>query len=120
VNRVFITLAALLLVSPAMLHAVDYPCTTAEPQKTGWPLTEEDKQYVLKPEHERRPGAEQKKHLPAMWPVTPSAGYWGGTSWLNMHAKLVKEAEASKGPIDVLLVGDSITMQWGAARTWRC
>jgi hypothetical protein len=32
-----------------------------------------------------------------------------------MHAKLVKDAEASKGPIDVLLVGDSITMQWGAA-----
>ncbi|MBM3888160.1 MAG: hypothetical protein FJ388_03440, partial [Verrucomicrobia bacterium] len=114
-NRIFITLTALLLVSPTTLRALDYPHTTAEPQKSGWPLTEEEKQYVLKPEHERRPGAENKKHLPAMWPVTPSAGYWGGSSWLDMHAKLVKDAEASKGPIDVLLVGDSITMQWGAA-----
>jgi lysophospholipase L1-like esterase len=52
-----------------------------------------------------------------MWPVVPSAGFWGGTSWLDTHANLVKVAQASKGLIDVLLVGDSITMQWGAAWT---
>ena len=86
-----------------------------DPQKVGWPLTDAEKQYVLKPEHERRPGREINKHLPAMWPVTPSAGHWGGTSWLDTHAKLVKTAQASQGPIDILLVGDSITMQWGAA-----
>ena len=88
---------------------------TEEPQKTGWPLTEDEKQYVLKAEHERRPGREQNKHMPELWPVVPSAGYWGGTAWLDMHAKLVKDAEDAKGAIDVLLVGDSITMQWGAA-----
>jgi hypothetical protein len=98
-------------------HALDYPYATGEPQKTGWPLTDEEKAYVLKPEHERRPGSEAHKHLPTMWPVTPSAGNWGGTSWLDMHAKLVKDAQAARGPIDVLLVGDSITMQWGAAWT---
>jgi platelet-activating factor acetylhydrolase IB subunit beta/gamma len=108
-------LTAMLLMRLPVAHALDYPCTTVEPQKTGWPLTEEEKKYVLLPEHDRRPGREQNKHLPAMWPVTPSAGHWGGTSWLDFHAGLVKTVEASKGPIDVLLVGDSITQQWGAA-----
>jgi len=111
-------LVALVLALPAVFttaRALDYPYTSAEPQKSGWPLTDEEKAYVMKPEHERRPGGEAHKHLPALWPVVPSAGNWGGTSWLDMHAKLVKDAEASKGPIDVLLVGDSITMQWGAA-----
>jgi len=99
------------------LLALDYPHITAEPQKTGWPLTEEERKYVLLPEHERRPGREINQHKPELWPVVPSAGFWGGTSWLDTHANLVKVAQASKGPIDVLLVGDSITMQWGAAWT---
>ncbi len=88
-----------------------------EPQKTGWPLSAAEKQYVLKPEFERRPGRESNQHMPALWPVVPAAGFWGGTSWLDMHAKLVQDVEARKGPVDVLLVGDSITMQWGAAWT---
>lgn len=96
-------------------QAVDYPLETAEPQKTGWPLTAEERAYVLKPEHERRPGAEQQKHLPKLWPVVPNAGYFGGTSWLDIHAKLVETTQANRGPIDVLLVGDSITQQWGEA-----
>ena len=106
---------AVILCAP--MFAFEYQYVTAEPQKTGWPLTDDERAYVLKPEFERRPGAEQKKHLPAMWPVVPSAGNWGGTSWLDTHTKLVKETESKKGPIDVLLVGDSITMQWGAAWT---
>ncbi len=113
-------LVALVLALPAVFstaRALDYPYKSAEPQKSGWPLTDEEKTYVMKAEYERRPGSEMQKHLPALWPVVPSAGNWGGTSWLDMHAKLVKDAEASKGPIDVLLVGDSITMQWGAAWT---
>ena len=104
-----------LLLPLANALALDYACVTAEPQKCGWPLTDEEKTYVMKPEYERRPGREANKHLPQLWPSVPSAGNWGGTSWLDMHAKLVKDAAASKGPIDVLLVGDSITMQWGAA-----
>ena len=95
--------------------AIDYPYETAEPQKTGWPLTAEERSYVTgKPEYERRPGREANKHLPAMWPVVPSAGFWGGTSWLDTHAKLVAYVQANKGPIDILLVGDSITQQWGS------
>jgi lysophospholipase L1-like esterase len=43
----------------------------------------------------------------------PSAGHWGGTSWLDTHAKLVDYVKANAGPCDVLLVGDSITQQWG-------
>lgn len=93
--------------------AVEYPYKTREPQPTGWPLTEEERAYILKPEYERRPGNEAGKHLPAMWPVVPSAGFWSGTSWLDTHASLVKTTQENKGPIDVLLVGDSITIQWG-------
>jgi lysophospholipase L1-like esterase len=49
-----------------------------------------------------------------MWPVVPSAGNWGGTSWLDTHERLVQYVKANGGPIDVLLVGDSITQQWGS------
>src|SRR5512137_72622 len=113
---VFVCMASL------SVQALDYPYAPynegkMDPQKTGWPLTEEERKFVLLPEHERRPGREANQHKPAMWPVTPSAGFWGGTSWLDMHANLVKDAQAAKGPIDVLLVGDSITMQWGQAWT---
>ena len=95
--------------------ALDYAYATAEPQKTGWPLSAEEEAYVLKPEYERRPGAEITQHKPELWPVVPSAGFWEGRTWLDTHANLVTVAQANKGPIDVLLVGDSITMQWGAA-----
>lgn len=109
-----------LLAAVAVARALDYPYAPynagkMDPQLTGWPLTEEEKAYVLLAEHDRRPGREANQHLPAMWPVTPSAGNWGGTSWLDTHAKLVETVRANQGPIDVLLVGDSITMQWGAA-----
>ena len=110
-----LTIAITLSLATLAARAIDYPYATAEPQKTGWPLTEEERAYVLKPEYERRPGSEAQKHLPQLWPVVPSAGSFGGTSWLDIHANLVKNAEANKGPVDVLLVGDSITMQWGAA-----
>ncbi len=103
-----------LCVAALSVRAVDYPYTTVEPQKTGWPLTDEERAYVLRPEHERRPGSEQNKHLPATWSATPSAGHWGGTSWLDTHAKLVAYVQANQGPIDILLVGDSITQQWGS------
>ena len=115
-----ILFAVFVCVASLPVQALDYPYAPynegkMDPQKTGWPLTEEERKYVLLPEHERRPGREINQHKPAMWPVVPSAGFWGGTSWLDTHANLVKVAQASKGAIDVLLVGDSITMQWGAA-----
>jgi len=65
-------------------------------------------------EHERRPGSEKSQYLPAMWPATPSVGHWGGRAWLDTHAKLVEHVQARKGPIDIILVGDSITQQWGS------
>jgi len=86
----------------------------AEPPAVGWPLSEAETTYVLRPEHERRPGVAEKKHQPALRPVTPTAGHWGGSKWLETHAKLVAHVQATLGPIDVLLVGDSITQQWGS------
>ncbi len=100
----------------APLVAVEYALVPADPQKTGWPLTSEERAYVVdKPEYERRPGREANKHLPQLWPTVPTAGHWGGTSWLDTHSRLVAHVQANAGPIDVLLVGDSITQQWGSA-----
>ena len=118
-NRLLLSICVLCLVAAPMSQAqsqgIKYPYITAEPQKTGWPLTEEERAYVVdKPEHDRRPGRESNKHLPAMWPIVPAAGHWGGTAWLDTHAKLVNYVQANKGPIDILLVGDSITQQWGS------
>jgi len=103
-----------LLLGPLELFAIDYPYTTAEPQKSGWPLTTEERAYITeKPEHDRRPGRESNKHLPQLWPQVPSAGHFGGDAWLKLHEAHVKTVQANRGPIDVLLVGDSITIQWG-------
>ena len=106
------TLAALLLC--AALPALEYAHKPADPQPTGWPLTEAEKAFIAKPEYERRPGRESNQHLPHLWPAVPSAGTWGGTSWVDTHAKLVAFVQANQGPCDVLLVGDSITQQWGS------
>lgn len=108
-----ITLFVLMKPMPAI--AVDYPYSTAEPQKSGWPLTAAERAYIVeKPEHERRPGREANKHLPHFWPVVPNAGHFGsGDSWLKLHEAHVKTVQANAGAIDVLLVGDSITIQWG-------
>ena len=105
-------LAALLLCSA--LPALEYAHKPADPQPTGWPLTAEEKAFIGKPEYERRPGRENNQHLPQLWPAVPSAGSWGGTSWVDTHAKLVTYVQANQGPCDVLLVGDSITQQWGS------
>jgi beta-glucosidase len=102
----------LLLAAPAI--ALEYPHLTAEPQKIGWPLTSEERAYVVeKAEHERRPGREMNKHLPQLWPLVPSAGHFGGDAWLKLHEAHVKTVQQNSGPCDVLLVGDSITIQWG-------
>ena len=53
------------------------------------------------------------KHLPLLWPVLPSAGFFGGDAWLKLHEAHVKTVQKNKGAVDVLLVGDSITIQWG-------
>ena len=116
-TRLTVTLLAIWLSLSA--QAVDYPyepynAGEMDPQKTGWPPTAEERAWVLKAEHDRRPGRESSKHLPALWPVVPSAGFWGGTSWLDTHEKLVDYVRANPGPCDVLLVGDSITQQWGS------
>lgn len=104
----------LLVLAVFTARALEYPHVTDEPQKSGWPLTAEERAYVVdKPEHERRPGREINKHLPQLWPVVPTAGHFGGDAWLKLHEAHVRTVQANAGPVDVLLVGDSITIQWG-------
>jgi beta-glucosidase len=107
-------LAALLL--SATLPALEYARKPADPQPSGWPLTAEERAFVTgKAEFDRRPGRESNQHLPHLWPIVPTAGFFGGDSWLKIHEGLVKTVQANPGPVDVLLVGDSITIQWGAS-----
>lgn len=110
----YVLIVLSLLLVPQSNKGIEYPYATAEPQKTGWPLTMEERSYIVdKPEHERRPGSEAKKYLPQLWPLVPTAGSFGGDSWLKLHEAHVKAVQANAGSIDVLLVGDSITIQWG-------
>jgi platelet-activating factor acetylhydrolase IB subunit beta/gamma len=105
-----------LLLFASTAAALEYSHVTAEPQRIGWPLTAEERAYIVdRPEHDRRPGRESNKHLPQLWPQVPSAGHFGGDAWLKLHEAHVKTVQANQGPIDVLLVGDSITIQWGGS-----
>ena len=98
------------------VFGLEYAHKPADPQPSGWPLTAEERAYVTgKAEFDRRPGRESNQHLPQLWPVIPTAGFFGGDSWLKIHEGLVKTVQANPGPVDVLLVGDSITIQWGAS-----
>ena len=106
-------LLALLAITP--LLALEYAHKPADPPPTGWPLTAEEAAFIAKPEFERRPGREINQHLPQLWPAVPSAGFFGGDAWLKLHEAHVKTVQANQGPVDVLLVGDSITIQWGTS-----
>lgn len=121
-------IAAFVLLYGAPAEALIYeygPWNTGamDPQPSGWPLTDAERTYVTtKAEYQRRPGAEASKYLPTLWPVVPAAGHWGSstpTAWLDTHTKLVNHVNAyttanPSGKLDVLLVGDSITQQWGS------
>ncbi|MBU6275539.1 MAG: hypothetical protein KGQ61_02770 [Planctomycetes bacterium] len=106
-----------LALAASAVRGADDAAVSDEPQPSGWPLTAAERAYVLEPEYERRPGRSAGKHLPHLWPRVPSAGFWGGSAWLEAHEALVATVEAKRGPVDVLLVGDSITIQWGDS--WR-
>lgn len=94
-----------------------------DPQIAGWPLTEAERSYVLQEEFTfRKPGCAQGKRLPQFDAVTPCAGYWstfvgntdpGDTQWLDIHTKLVATVRAATGPVDIVLLGDSIVQGFG-------
>ncbi|MBM3891045.1 MAG: hypothetical protein FJ388_18180, partial [Verrucomicrobia bacterium] len=90
-----------------------------DPQIAGWPLTDAERAWVAKPEYNRKPGHEVQKHLPQMWAVTPTAAHWktkdgsAGNLWIEHHATIIGKVQASKGHIDIALIGDSITQGWG-------
>ena len=74
-------LAALLI--SATLPALEYARKPADPQPSGWPLTAEERAYVTgKAEFDRRPGRESNQHLPQLWPVVPTAGFFGGEGFI--------------------------------------
>ena len=104
-------LMALAFLGLGQVQAFEYPYPPADPQPTGWPLTDAEREFLRKPEHERRPGVPDK-YLPNLWPSVPFAQSWGGDGYADLHDGLVKMVQSKKGPCDVLLVGDSITIQF--------
>ncbi len=108
---------------PIVYPYVPYMERRLDPQLTGWPLTDEGKKFILQAEFEKRkPGSEIGKRFKEYEPVTPAAGYWpvfwgntdpGDTQWLNIHTKLVETVQAVQEPLDLVLIGDSITQGWG-------
>ncbi len=114
------------------LSVIEYPYAPynlgkLDPQITGWPISDAELTWVTKTEYTRKPGHEASQHLPAMWPVTPTAAHWKGKDpasaqqnvWINHHATLVAQVQAAKkekdekGDVDIVLLGDSITQGWG-------
>jgi len=71
---------------------------------------------VLKPEHERRPGREANQHKPACGRSRRRPGI-GRDQLARRACEAGRNCEDQSRPMDILLVGDSITMQWGAAWT---
>ena len=108
---------------PIVMSAVEYPYApyrngAMDPQLSGWPLTSAEEAYVLSPEYDRKPGHEVSQHLPAMWPVTPTAGHWGAKDphnrrYLDLHSQVVQQVQQRGANLDLLLLGDSITQHWG-------
>jgi hypothetical protein len=88
-----------------------------DPQITGWPLSAEGRAWAIRPRDQRRPGDEVGKPQPELVPVVPSAGRWKDPEkWLGLHGSLVEVVRAQKKPVDVVLLGDSITWLWGGTK----
>jgi lysophospholipase L1-like esterase len=89
----------------------------------GWPLSPAEETYVLQPEfkpaHAPRRQGGIGGYKPELWPVISSAGYWGADDgnrqWLDTHKELVQYVLENQGSTDILLVGDSLTQQWGGS-----
>ncbi|MBI5387576.1 MAG: hypothetical protein HZA90_23190 [Verrucomicrobia bacterium] len=52
---------------------------------------------------------------PKLIPVTPTPGFYANSppAWQAIHAKLLALTKRHTGPLDILLIGDSITYGWG-------
>lgn len=88
-----------------------------DPHITGWPLSAEGRAWALRPRDQRRPGDEVGKPQPELMPVVPSAGRWKDPEkWLNLHGSLVEVVRSQTKPVDVVLLGDSITWHWGGSK----
>jgi platelet-activating factor acetylhydrolase IB subunit beta/gamma len=90
-----------------------YNLRKLDPQLTGWPLTENEIEFIKKPEHERRPGSEANKYLPAMWPITPAAGFLSNGAWVTIHKKLLDHQNSHTEHLNIVILGDDIAQGWG-------
>lgn len=89
-----------------------------DPEITGWPLTAAGRAWAIKPRDDRHPGAEAGHVRHELIPLVPAAGRWKDPEkWLTLHGQLVEDVRSQKKPVDVVLLGDSITYLWGGTKT---
>jgi hypothetical protein len=115
-----IPLCALVLSIPAILPtaepappaAVAYGDPEQEPQPEGWPLTDPAEWAYVNLRFKERfdialPGRYQAANMDAATgAVLPS-------SWMNQHATLIARLDSLTSSPDIVLIGDSITQNWG-------
>jgi uncharacterized repeat protein (TIGR02543 family) len=127
-----ILLIALLLGLASKLHAqtatfqYDYkPYNEGkmDPQLTGWPITDAELTYIKKGEHERYPGKETAS-MTVLWDKvaqTPNTQSGSKTDWYVKTTQqtiqpILDNAPGIRDNLDIIMVGDSITSQWGGGQ----
>ena len=97
---------------PAPPAAVAYGNPEQEPQPEGWPLTDPAEWTYVNLRFKERfdialPGRYQAANVDAATgAVLPS-------SWMNQHATLIARLDGLTSSPDIVLIGDSITQNWG-------
>ena len=101
-----------------------------DPQLTGWPVTDAEKLYIQQGEHLRYPGKETSKNASGeptgisiftMAAQTPNTQGWGANnSYFDTHQQTIQpildNAPGIRDNLDIIMVGDSITSQWGGGQ----
>ena len=91
-----------------------------DPQLTGWPISVAESNYITtKAEYERYPGKEPGGGGTTKWsmvPVTPNTQSGSDGWYIRTTGVTIRPILTNQTPLDILLVGDSITSQWGGGQ----
>jgi uncharacterized repeat protein (TIGR02543 family) len=91
-----------------------------DPQLKGWPISVAESNYITtKAEYERYPGREPGGGGASIWnmvPVTPNTQSGSDGWYIRTTEVTIRPILTNRTPLDILLVGDSITSQWGGGQ----
>ncbi len=83
-------------------------------------LTSDEAEVTVKtdlPAEKPRPHAPAEPKEPTLIPITATPGFYEQypDAWQGMHQTNLDIVKKHAGPVDILLIGDSITLGWGGA-----